>query len=100
LWPGYGENLRVLRWIIDRCKGTAAAHDTAIGHLPKPADLDISGLELAPAALDELLAVDPKLWQEEFAGIAKYLAEFGDRVPAALNRELQAAVDKVHSSQV
>src|SRR5271166_6178666 len=69
LWPGYGENLRVLRWVIDRCKGSARAHDTAIGHLPNPADLDLQGLDIAPGALEELLAVDPKLWEEEFAGI-------------------------------
>jgi phosphoenolpyruvate carboxykinase (GTP) len=100
LWPGYGENLRVLRWVIDRCKGTAAARDTAIGHLPNSADLDLQGLDVAPGALDELLAVNPKLWQEEFAGIDKYLGEFGDRVPPSLRAELRNALARVHSSQV
>jgi phosphoenolpyruvate carboxykinase (GTP) len=100
LWPGFGENLRVLRWIIDRCEGKAEARDTAIGHLPNPADLDTRGLEIAPSALEELLSVNPRLWQEEFAGIDKYLAEFGDRVPQSLKSELKSAMDRVHSSQV
>jgi phosphoenolpyruvate carboxykinase (GTP) len=99
LWPGYGENLRVLRWIIDRCKGTVRARDTAIGQLPESADLDVQGLDLAPGALDELLKVNPLLWQEEFAGIDKYLGEFGDRVPLPLKAELAGALARVHSSQ-
>src|SRR5476651_2782177 len=74
LWPGFGDNLRVLRWMIDRCKGTAEAQDTAIGQLPHPQDLDTQGLELAPGALDELLRVDPALWHVEFEGIASYFS--------------------------
>jgi phosphoenolpyruvate carboxykinase (GTP) len=100
LWPGFGENMRVLRWIIDRCKGTAAAHETSIGYLPGPEDLDHNGMTVSDENLQELLAVSPKLWQEEFAGIAKYLDEFVERVPAALRTELQAALERVHSSQV
>jgi phosphoenolpyruvate carboxykinase (GTP) len=100
LWPGFGENLRVLRWIIDRCKGTGGARDTAIGHLPTPADLDLQGLDVAPAAIEELLNVSPQLWQEEFAGIDKYFGEFGDRVPESLKGELERAIERVHSSQV
>jgi phosphoenolpyruvate carboxykinase (GTP) len=100
LWPGYGENLRVLRWIIDRCNGKAAARETAIGFLPNTTDLDLQGLEVTPAALEELLAVNPKLWQEEFAGINQYLDGFGERVPPALKSELSGAVQRVHSSQV
>jgi phosphoenolpyruvate carboxykinase (GTP) len=100
LWPGYGENLRVLRWVIDRCKDTAQARDTAIGHLPNSGDLDLQGLDVSPGALDELLTVNPKLWQEEFAGIDKYLGEFGDRVPPSLRQELKEALARVHSSQV
>ena len=99
LWPGFGENLRVLRWIMDRCKGTAQARETAIGHLPNPADLDVQGLDLAPGALDELLGVNAPLWREEFAGIERYLGEFGERVPASLLAELKGALERVHSSQ-
>jgi phosphoenolpyruvate carboxykinase (GTP) len=100
LWPGFGENLRVLRWIIDRCKGTAKARETAIGHLPNSADLDVQGLDLGPGALEELLTVDPKLWQEELAGIDEYLRGFGDRVPQSLTAELERTLERVHSSQV
>jgi phosphoenolpyruvate carboxykinase (GTP) len=95
LWPGFGDNLRVLRWIIDRCKGTVKARDTAIGQLPGPQDLDTQGLELAPGALDELLAVDPVLWRAEFEGVADYLDEFGTRVPRALVAELSESLERV-----
>jgi phosphoenolpyruvate carboxykinase (GTP) len=95
LWPGFGDNLRVLRWIIDRCRGTAAAEETAIGQLPRAADLDTAGLAIAPAALAELLAVSPAEWRTEFEGIAAYLAEFGERVPAALKDELDLAIGKL-----
>ncbi len=97
LWPGFGDNLRVLRWIIDRCKGTAAAQETAIGQLPNAKDLDVNGLEMAPGALDELLTVSPELWQREFEGIAQYFAEFGERMPAVLQAELTAALARVEA---
>ena len=71
LWPGFGENLRVLRWIIDRCKGAAPARDTAIGHLPRAADLDTRGLDASPQAIEELLAVAPPLWRAEFDAVEK-----------------------------
>jgi phosphoenolpyruvate carboxykinase (GTP) len=100
LWPGFGDNLRVLRWIIDRCKGSAMARETAIGHLPNSADLDVQGLDLGPGALEELLTVDPKLWQQELAGIDDYLRGFGDRVPQSLTAELESTLERVHSSQV
>jgi phosphoenolpyruvate carboxykinase (GTP) len=100
LWPGFGENMRVLRWIIERCEGTAGGCETAIGYLPGPQDLDHNGMPVGDETLKELLAVDPKLWQEEFAGIEKYLGEFGERVPAALRTELKDALERVHSSQV
>jgi len=98
LWPGYGDNLRVLRWIIGRCGGVAGARDSAIGQLPTVQDLDLTGLDLAPGAIDELLAVSPPLWREEFTAVGKYLEEFGDRVPQALKLELQRALERVHSS--
>ncbi len=95
LWPGFGDNLRVLRWIIDRCQGAANARTTAIGQLPHPQDLDTQGLELAPGALEELLAVDPAAWREEFRGIADYFAEFGNRIPPALATELNDSLARV-----
>ncbi len=95
LWPGFGDNLRVLRWIIDRCRGTAGARDTAIGYLPQTKDMDIAGLDLAPNALEELLTVDAELWDTEFEGIREYFAGFGDRIPAALESELTNALARV-----
>jgi phosphoenolpyruvate carboxykinase (GTP) len=95
LWPGFGDNLRVLRWIIDRCTGTAAARSTPIGDLPLPQDLDTAGLAMAPGALDDLLAVDPPLWRAEFAGMSEYLQEFGERVPLALHAELAEATRRL-----
>ncbi|MDE1922524.1 MAG: phosphoenolpyruvate carboxykinase (GTP) [Gammaproteobacteria bacterium] len=95
LWPGFGENMRVLRWIIERCEGTAGAVDTAIGHLPGPRDLDTQGLDLARGALEELLAVDPATWGEEFDAIAAYLDEYGDRLPQGLRRELADARNRL-----
>jgi phosphoenolpyruvate carboxykinase (GTP) len=99
LWPGFGDNLRVLRWIIDRCSGKAKARDTAIGHLPHAQDLDTHELGIAPAALEELLSVDAAAWQTEFRGIADYLDEFGTRVPKALEAELAAAMARVAAEQ-
>jgi phosphoenolpyruvate carboxykinase (GTP) len=98
LWPGFGENLRVLRWIIDRCTGNAGARETPIGYLPTPGDLDTQGLDLNPAALEELLAVDPKAWRAEFAGIGTYMEEFGERLPQALKAELAQAVRRVEAA--
>jgi phosphoenolpyruvate carboxykinase (GTP) len=92
LWPGYGDNLRVLRWIIDRSKGDIRAHETAIGFLPRAADLDTRDLDIAPGAIEELLAVSPSDWHQEFEQIGAYLAEVGERVPQALRTELGDAL--------
>jgi len=89
LWPGYSENLRVLRWIIDRSRGAAAARETAIGYLPRVEDLDVRGLDAPAHAIEELLAVSGPLWRAELEAIRTYLAEFGDRVPAALHAEIE-----------
>jgi phosphoenolpyruvate carboxykinase (GTP) len=95
LWPGFGDNLRVINWIIDRCTGTAPARETAIGYLPSPVDLDTGDLALEPQALEELLAVNPELWRKEFAAVGAYLAEFGSRLPAALRAEQAAALARL-----
>ncbi len=87
LWPGFGQNLRVLQWILDRCKGRADARETPVGKLPRRKDLNIQGLDMEPEALDGLLAVDTEGWREEMQGIAEYLARYGDRVPDELVQE-------------
>ena len=89
LWPGFGDNLRVLRWIIDRCEGKVGAVETPIGFLPKAGDIDVKGLDVSSATLDQLLAVDPEQWRKEMQSIGEYFAEFGDRLPAELKVEHQ-----------
>jgi len=88
LWPGYGENSRVLAWVFARCDGQAAAKDTAIGRLPTPESLPSEGLNLAPGALDELLSVDEDEWRVEMPLIEEHYSVFGDRLPSALHDEL------------
>ena len=88
LWPGFGENSRVLAWIAERCEGTAGAVESPIGLLPAPGALPLENLELSPAALEALLAVDVAGWQAELPGIATHLATFGDRLPEELNAQL------------
>jgi len=88
MWPGFGENLRVLRWIIDRCEGRAGARDTAIGFLPGPADMDLAGLGIEPAVMEALLAVDAASWGQELDGIGKYFDGYGSKLPQALRDEL------------
>ncbi len=88
LWPGFGDNLRVLRWIADRCDERVSAHETPIGYVPRKEDLDLSGLEIDNATLDALLGVDTAVWRKETEAISKYLDQFGDRVPEALRAEL------------
>ncbi|MXZ28878.1 MAG: phosphoenolpyruvate carboxykinase (GTP) [Gammaproteobacteria bacterium] len=87
LWPGFGENLRVLQWILERRKGRADARATPVGNLPRREDLNLQGLDIAPEAMDDLLDVDTAGWREEMRKIAEYLAQYGDRVPAELSAE-------------
>jgi phosphoenolpyruvate carboxykinase (GTP) len=88
LWPGFGENSRVLEWIVRRVEGRVDAVDTAIGRLPVAGDLDVTDLELAPGALDELFDVNHETWQRECDLTEDYFSSFGRHVPAALNAEL------------
>ena len=91
LWPGFGENLRVLAWVLDRCAGKGGAVDTPIGHMPRPGDLDTAGLDISPEALAELTAVPNGAWRREMASIREYLQGFGSHLPAAM----LAQVDEV-----
>ena len=89
LWPGYGDNARVLKWICERIDGTAAAQTTAIGNLPTPESLDLAGLDLPAENLRQLLDVDAAGWKTEIANVAESYAKFGDRLPAALTKQLE-----------
>ena len=90
LWPGYGENLRVLAWILDRCSGKAAANETAIGNLPRPQDLNTKGLDIGAADLQALLSVDPALWHKEMTEVRAYLETYGKRLPGEMLKQLEA----------
>jgi len=95
VWPGYGENSRVLKWIVDRLEGRAEAADTAIGLLPAPGSLDVSGLSLTDDQLDLLLTVDPDMWRQEAALVPAFYERFGDHLPAELWAELDALVARL-----
>ncbi len=90
IWPGFGDNMRVLDWIVKRCDGEIDAEETAIGYLPKKTDLNVSGIEdeVTPAVMDKLLAVDKSLWKKEVAEMREFYKQFGDRLPKALADEL------------
>jgi len=90
LWPGFGENSRVLKWIFERCDGGGKATETAIGNVPTPDALDLSGLDVPEADMKELLAVDKSEWMNEIPGIKEHLAKFGAKLPAELTAELEA----------
>ena len=88
LWPGFGENSRVLKWAIERMEGKAAAVETAIGHVPTPESLDTDGLDLTPEAITAALAVDEDEWRAEIPQIEQWFATFGDALPTQLQVEL------------
>jgi phosphoenolpyruvate carboxykinase (GTP) len=90
MWPGFGENSRVLQWVFDRCEGTAEAVETPIGNLPNIDGLDFSGLGLSPEQIDELLRVEVDGWLAEIPLIEEYYDTYGDHVPVELRQELAA----------
>ncbi|HEY0943102.1 MAG TPA: phosphoenolpyruvate carboxykinase (GTP) [Steroidobacter sp.] len=98
MWPGFGENLRVLRWIADRCEGKAQAVETPIGFVPRKQDLDTRGLDMDPATLETLLSIDSAAWRQEVDAIGKYLDEFGSRVPRELRDELNGVAKRLESA--
>jgi phosphoenolpyruvate carboxykinase (GTP) len=90
LWPGYGENSRVLAWICRRCDGTAEAIESEIGLLPPlgAGGIDTTGLDVTDAAMRELLAVDVDGWKQQLPQLQEHYAQFGAKLPAALREEL------------
>lgn len=81
IWPGFGDNIRVLKWVIDRVNNRVSAQETPLGHIPHLQDIDMSGLTIAKEKMQMLFAVNPAEWQEELADIQKYLGQFGSRLP-------------------
>ena len=95
LWPGFGDNLRVLSWMLERVAGRAGAKETAIGNLPRPEDLNLSGLDIKPQVVEELLSVKQEAWRKEVAEIRNYLGEYGARTPQAMYTELDGVEQRL-----
>jgi phosphoenolpyruvate carboxykinase (GTP) len=95
LWPGFGENSRVLAWIFRRCDDDADAVDTPIGRVPARDALDVSGLDVSPEDMAKLLAVDPDQWRAQLPQVHEHYARFGDSLPAELRRQLEALEERL-----
>ncbi len=98
LWPGFGENLRVLRWILDRVNGNGAAVETPIGHIPSPGAINLEGLDTTEADMEKLLSIDLDTWNAEAKDHGTFLEKFGDRTPEVLLREHQCLVERLSRS--
>jgi phosphoenolpyruvate carboxykinase (GTP) len=96
MWPGFGDNLRVLEWILKRVEGSVDALETPIGHLPHAADLNTEGLDIHPATVQQLLHVDREGWRAELAAIGEYLAGYGERAPTELLVEQERIAAGLH----
>lgn len=99
IWPGFGENMRVIQWIIERCHSAANAVETPIGNLPEPALLDIEGLSLTQADIDRLLEIDPEGWLDAAHKQTGFFSQFGDRLPPELREEQSAFIQRLESSK-
>ncbi len=88
VWPGFGDNMRVLNWIIDRCEGKATATETAIGYIPQPEDIDLTDLDMDIETLKSILKVDKDVWTKEAEEIEEHYKKFGDKLPAELRVQL------------
>jgi len=96
LWPGFGENLRVLRWVLGRVHGEMGAAETPLGYLPHAADIDTTGLDVTPEALQELFAVDRAGWSRAVAGQQEFFKQFGGRLPTEMWQETNALAHRLH----
>ncbi len=99
VWPGYGENCRVLKWISERLDGVAEAVETPIGRVPSRASLDVSGLSLTEPQLNLLLSVDPQIWTQEASLIPEFYDRFGEHTPRALWEEYEALVERLRAAK-
>ncbi|MCZ6623834.1 MAG: phosphoenolpyruvate carboxykinase (GTP), partial [Deltaproteobacteria bacterium] len=95
LWPGFGENSRVLKWMCERLEGKAGARNTPIGYLPNEGDIDLAGLTLSPENIKELLKCDLESWKAEVSDIEKFFAKFGNRLPEQLKKQLRELVARL-----
>ncbi|MBE7020861.1 MAG: phosphoenolpyruvate carboxykinase (GTP) [Ruminococcaceae bacterium] len=88
MWPGFGDNMRVLNWILDRCDGKVGAKECAIGYVPDVADIDVEGLDMTTEEIEALLSIDNKVWLEDVENIKEYFAQFGDKLPKEMADQL------------
>ena len=98
LWPGFGENSRVLEWVFRRCEGTADAIETPIGLLPAESAINTEGLDISAQAMQELLSVDENLVREQLPQIKEHLAKFGDKLPPQISAQLEALGQRLGGS--
>ncbi len=98
LWPGFGDNIRVMKWIFGRCDGTADAKKTAVGYLPTKQSLDLSGLNVPDKNLERILSIDEDEWCEEAKEMEEYYKQFGDRLPKELKEELDNLESRLSES--
>jgi phosphoenolpyruvate carboxykinase (GTP) len=89
LWPGFGENLRILEWILQRCNNKIEAIKTPLGYIPRPSNIDMTGLELPADTLEKLLTIDKKAWLEELKGIKTFFRQFKKDLPQELWQEYE-----------
>ena len=100
IWPGFGENSRVLKWIFERCEGSADAEETPIGNLPTMDSLDLSGIDLGQDEIAQLLSVEIDGWLSEIPLIEAYYTQYGDRVPQALRHELNSLRERLENAML
>ena len=98
IWPGFGENSRVLKWVFERCAGSVGAVESPIGRLPEQGAMDISGLDIAPEVMEKLTEVDKEAWLDELGRIREHYAKFGDKIPQALRDEVVALEERLQSA--
>ena len=96
IWPGFGDNMRVLDWILKRCEETVDADETAIGYVPKPEDINLEGCGVDEETLKGLLNVDTETWKKEAEGIKEFYKKFGDKLPKELNEELASLESRLN----
>ncbi|HME90633.1 MAG TPA: phosphoenolpyruvate carboxykinase domain-containing protein, partial [Myxococcaceae bacterium] len=95
LWPGYGENMRVLKWIIDRAKGKVGGKETLLGWVPKPGDLDLSGLDIQNDAIQQATTIDQGEWKKELESLDDFFKQFGKSIPQALELQRQLLLSRL-----
>ena len=98
MWPGFGDNMRVLKWVIERCNGQADAVKTPVGFVPKTDDIDVSGLDVDVEVVNALLDIDAATWSAEIEDIDKYFSAYGDRLPPAIRKQIERIRNEIKAS--